>query len=204
MLNPSTDKFFLEFSGEFFNTTFIEQYNDFLKHKNHPIKELPGHIVESVQNVQIPGMTLNTLIIDGLNNTGLSNPGMFGNLVAPPTVNANYSGTSNINQIIESNIITVTFKNTIINWMYFYQYFRAYYDRNRPVTEFEIRLIVKDAANIDMLMFRFSNSFISGMPGLEFAFNEAFRESKTIDIQFTYSGYNVDFILPGFKKLNVL
>ena len=39
-----SDKYYIEFSSPFWNTSFAKNYTDFLFHKNHPIKTIEGHI----------------------------------------------------------------------------------------------------------------------------------------------------------------
>lgn len=203
MLNPSTDKYTIEFGGDFYPKEIVKKYDEFLFHKNHPIKNIQGHISESIQTVTIPGMALNTLTVQGLNNVG---SGGY-NQPSPTTVNVNYPGNSPMNEIFEGTALNITLRNTIINWMYFYEFFRGFYNRTNKIdgfTHFNLQIIVRDAAEIPMISFSFNDCFISNLPGLEFSFNTSFRESKTFDIGITFNKFDVGFLIPNFVKSNRL
>lgn len=204
MLNPSTDKYTIDFSGEFYPKLLIAKYDDFLFHKNHPIKNIQAHISESIQSITIPGMGLNILSVQGQNNLG-SNPN-YGQK-APVTSNTQYPGSAPMSEIIESTVVTLTLRNTILNWMYFYEFFRSFYSRTSKIDQikyFTVSIVVRDAAEIPMLSFSFEDCFISNLPGLEFSFNTTFRESKTFDVGITFNKMQVGFLIPNFIKSNKL
>lgn len=199
-LNPNTDKFTIEFGENFYVKSLMKKYNDFLFHKNSPIKDIQSHIHESIQSIQIPGMQLNVT-----NANNMSNIGAAGNLKsqAALTVNRNYIGNSPINEIIEGTTVTVTFRNTLINWMYIYELFRNFYSRNSGLNEFYVNIVLRDSAEIPMINIMFDDCFISALPGLEFSYNTSFRESKTFDVTFTFNKMDVGFIIPTFNKRDI-
>lgn len=199
-LNPSTDKFTIEFGPQFYVPELMTKYDEFLFHKNSPIKNIQAHIHESIQSISIPGMSLNTIAVNDLQNIGFA-----GNTKTqtPITINRQYMGNAPMNSVIESTTITVTFRNTLINWMYIYELFRNYYNRNTKLKEFFIDITLRDSAEIPMLNFMFEDCFTSGLPGLEFSYNTSFRESKTFDVTFTFNKMNVNFIIPSFNKKNI-
>lgn len=199
-LNPNTDKFTIEFGENFYVKELMEKYNEFLFHKNSPIKDIQSHIHESIQSIQIPGMQLNVVNVNGMSNIGAA-----GNLnsQAALTINRNYQGNAPINEIIDSTSITVTFRNTLINWMYIYELFRGSYARQSQLKQFFVNITLRDAAEIPMLNVEFSDCFISGLPGLEFSYNTSFRESKTFDVTITFNKMDFAFIIPSFQKKNI-
>lgn len=199
-LNPSTDKFTIELGSDFYVNSLMEKYNDFLFHKNSQVKDLQSYMHESIQSIQIPGMNLQVVNVNGMSNIGAA-----GNVKTPAalTVNKSYVGNAPIAEIIESTTVTITFRNTIINWMYIYEFFRRRYERNSTLKNFDISVTLRDSADIPMLNILFDDCFISGLPGLEFSFNTGFRESKTFDIIFTFNKMNFNFIIPSFKKTNI-
>lgn len=198
-LNPNTDKFTIEFGDNFYIKELMKKYNEFLFHKNSPIKDIQSHIHESIQSVQIPGMSLSTTSVNDMSNIGAA-----GNLKtqAALTVNRQYAGNAPINSIIEGTTIVVTFRNTLINWMYIYELFRNYYARQNKLEEFFVDITLRDAAEIPMLNIFFEDCFTSSLPGLEFSYNTAFRETKTFDATFTFNKMNVNFLIPSFNKQN--
>ena len=199
MLNPITDKFIVEFSQNFFPGEITEDFDKYLFHLNGPLKSLQEHLLESIQTVTIPGLNLQIVTVGGLPNTGVN--GTPGN--QPPTTTIQFPGNAPLSEIYESNIITLNCRNTVINWMYFYKILRGYYDNKRSVSLFNIAITVMDAAEIPMMMFLFTDCFLTNMPGLEFSSNGSFGESKTIEAGFAFNRMDVKFILPQFKTIEI-
>jgi len=196
MLNPSLTNFRIEFSDSFFPKELTEKYDTFLFHKNTPFKLIKNHLYESIQNLEMPGISLNELSVTALPNLGF-NPAL-GNFPIP-TVNRNYPGTESLNAVVDSTKVTITFKNTIINWMYIYEIFYSYYKRSRSISDFQITLIMMDSAEIPMIKFTVSDCYVSTLPGLSFAYNSSFNESKTFDTSFTFNKFDVEFMIPDFN-----
>jgi hypothetical protein len=196
MLNPASDKYTLEFGSSFFPSEYTKKYDDFLYMKNGPIKDIQTHITESVQSLSIPGINLDIQRANGINNLGknLFQGGNYNN----PTSNIQYPGTAPLSEIIDGTSVNITFRNTTMNWMYFYEALRGFYSRKRTITDFTIILTVKDAGEIDMLQFIFGGCFVATMPGLEFAFSKGFREAETIDAGFAFQTMDVKFVIPQF------
>ena len=200
MINPVLSNFRIEFGESFFPEFVTKKYDDFLFHKNYPFKTLKDYFYETIQELSIPGINLNTLSIVGLNNLGL-NPSIQN--FPHTTVNRNYPGTAPQNEIVDGVTIVITFRNTLLNWMYCYEMLYKYYARTRTVDEFYIQLLMKDSAEIDMLKFTLSDCFISTMPGLTFSYLQSFSETKTFDINFTFNKFDVNFLIPGFDLKQV-
>ena len=202
MINPVLSNFRIEFGEAFFPSLVCSKYDDFLFHKNYPFKTLKGYFYETIQELSIPGINLNTIAATGLNNLG-HNPSLSD--FPETTINRNYPGTSPINEIVESVSIVITFRNTLINWMYAYEVLHRYYSRTRSMSDFYIQLIMKDSAEIDIIKFNLSDCFISSMPGLTFSYIQQFNETKTFDITFNFNKFDVEFLIPGFdlKAVNI-
>lgn len=202
MLNPATDKFTISFSPSFFSNEISEKYDRYLFHLNGPIKNIQDYIQESIQSLSIPGLQLNLLTIPGLNN--MKNVD-FGNVGTSPsnftstTVNKQFPGTSPIQDVIQEQQINITFRNNLLNYMYIYEVFHNFYKRKRDIKDFSIIITLHDSADIPMLNFIFYDCFVANIPGLEFAFNQQFRESKTIDAGFAFNGMRTEFMIPEFK-----
>jgi hypothetical protein len=205
LLNPSTDKFLLEFSRDFFPPALTKKYDAFLFYMNGPVKYMQPHLMESIQSVAVPGWNIQTATANGLNNLKGVNPGQMGQRpgnMPPPTVNRVYAGNAPINEIVDGNTVNVTFRNTMINWMYMFECMRGYYDRTRKLEQFQIIITLMNAAEIPLLQFVYSDCMVAIMPGLEFSFAQSFREAKTIDAGFVFNRVDVNFLIPQFKVLN--
>lgn len=203
MLNALVDKYIIEFSGEFFNTDYQKKYTNFLYNLNGPIKDLQTHIYESFQSLTIPGITAQPTVVTALNNlNGVNFNGSSPNNMTETSVDRQYIGNTPFNQILNSNNITINCRNTYINWMYSYEYFRDYFSRKRTVKDFRITVTVYDAGSIPMLMFIFSDCFITSLPDLEFITNQAMREPRNFDLGFVFNKMDVKFLIPEFNSIS--
>ncbi len=200
MINPVLSNFQTIFDSSFFPKEITKKYDDFLYQKNYPFKTLEAYLYETIQNVDMPGINLQTITAAGLANLG-KNPLLtnFPNT----TVNQHYPGTASQNDIVDGISVNVTFRNTILNWMYCYEVLYRYYSRTRSIKEFGLSLIMKDSSEIPMIRFGLGDCFIGSMPGLSFSYNQAFNESKTFDVGFTFNSFGVDFLLPDFNLSSV-
>jgi hypothetical protein len=195
MINPVLSNFRIDFDDAFFPLDITKKYDDFLFHKNTPFKSLRSHLYESIQTFNIPGINLNTITAQGLQNLGL-NPkkGDWPH----STVNRHFAGTAPMNEIFDGILFNVTFRNTILNWMYLYEILFRYYKRSRDVDQFGILITMMDSAEVPMIRFKLGDCFISTIVGLEFSFNQSFSESKTFDCGFTFNTLDVEFLVPNF------
>ncbi len=204
MLNPTMSNFQVQLGKNFFPPEIIEKYDAWLYNRNYPLKSIEAYIHETIQSVEIPGEQFQTLLVEGLSNlrgTNFKTPALNRPEGFPhPTVNRVYPGTAAYNDIIDSITINMTFKNTILNWIYIFEWLYKYYKRTRTVNEFGFHLIMLDSARIPMIDFNIGDSYVSGMPGLQFSYNESFSESVTFDVTFTFNKFDVELIVPGFNN----
>lgn len=201
-LNPDTSNYSITFSDELFlNKEITEKYNNYLYFLNFPIKDIRAYIEESIQTLTIPGYSLNNLILQGLNNLP-KNPKTS---ISETTTNVQFPGTAPLSDIITDTKVTITMRNTLLNWLYFYEVFRGYYDRQRTQTEFSIIITLMDTTSIPIFNFVFNKCFISEIPSLEFSFNNSFNETKQIDVGISFNQLNAQFILPksNTTKINI-
>lgn len=196
MLNPESNNFVVEFGRDFYSDVLMEKYNKFLYTKNYPIKNIEDHIHESIQGLTIPGLATQALEVNGIKNFNSPTE------TNPTTSNFVVQKNQPLIEMFETNRLNLTCKNTIINWMYFYEFLRIYSlrgDKDLRLSEFTISVLVRDASNIPMLYFDFRNCFSASLPTLDFAQNSAFNETKTIDVGFWFNEMDVRFVVPEFK-----
>jgi len=201
MLNPILSNFRIDFDDNFFPIELTQKYDDFLFYKKSPFKSIKTHFYESIQQLNIPGINLSLMTVNSLMNLG-KNPDLTN--FPQTTVNKIFPGTAPLNEIISGTSVSITFRNSIINWMYCYEVLYSYYKRTRNIKDFQITLTLSDSAEIPMIRWKFSKCFTSELPALEFAYNQSFSESKTFDATFTFNEMDVDFIIPSFdlNKVN--
>ena len=184
MLNPDTSRYNIIFSDEFYREDLQNKYNDYLFHLNQPIKDIRGLITESAQTLQIPGFSLNTLIVAGLSNL-------------PKNPNAPLA------EILTDFKVNITFRNNLINWLFFYEVFRGYYARQRVQQQFSIIVPLFDSNSVNIFNFLFSGCFITDIPPLEFSFNKSFGETLTIDLGIAFQKLDAQFNIPEYNKTNI-
>lgn len=201
MINPVLSNFRIEMGDSFFPDIIKQKYNNFLRYKNTPFKTMESYFYETIQNFDIPGFNLNLLTVAGLNNSGRNKSNI--NEISPLT-NIHYPGTTPLNEVIDGITLNVTFRNSILNWMYCYEILFNYFRRSRKVEDFYILVTMMDSAEIPMIRFKLSKCFISTLPGLAFAFNSTFNESKTFDCGFTFSEFSVEFLIPEFNLEEII
>ncbi len=206
MLNPSVQNFQVQFSDEFFPNEIVQKYSDYLFSINHPFKTWESCFIESIQSVQIGGITIQPLIINGLDNTGanprnekMNKPWGFPHV----TNNVAYEGNEPWWNVQENMQFTLTLRNNIMNWMYCYEMAYRRYLRENRIDLFTFVLKMMDSAEVDMIRMTFSNCFITNLPPLEFSALTTFNESKQIDIVCQANKVDVDFNIPDFKKVNI-
>lgn len=196
-LNPATDKFMVEIGNDFFPDLLTKKYDKYLRLSNGPLKNIKSIITESIQTIDIPGINLSTIQAIGLQNLGdLSKQTKIG--FPNTSTNRTYPGTASDNEITESNMLTMNLRNTLINWMYCYEVLYSYYKRTREISQFYIILTLLDSSEIPLIEFKFSDCFIGQMPGLQFAYNSQFRESKNVEVGFIFNKFDTKFLIPEF------
>ena len=202
MLNPSLQNIEIQFSSDFFPQEFTQKYDDFLFQMNHPFKTLQSNFMESIQQVNIPGLNISPLIIQSMDNTGVDprNPAL--NPIGFPhaTQNRAYEGNEPWWNVLEGTIINVTLRNNILNYMYCYEMIYNRYRRQNRVNQFNTYLILKDSAEIPMMQFSAIDCFLVQVPTMEFSFMSSFGESKSFDIGIQFNKLDVDFNIPDFKQ----
>lgn len=202
MLNPSLQNIEIQFSSDFFPQELTQKYDDFLFQMNHPFKTLQSNFMESIQQVNIPGLNISPLIIQSMDNTGVDprNPAL--NQIGFPhaTQNRAYEGNEPWWNILEGTIINVTLRNNILNYMYCYEMLYNRYRRQNRVNQFNMYLILKDSAEIPMMRFSAMDCFLVQIPTMEFSFMSSFGESKSFDIGIQFNKLDVDFNIPDFKQ----
>ena len=196
MLNPESNNFKLDFGNDLFPDFLTEKYDEYLFTANKPIKNIKNHIHESIQGFTLPGLEIPVNEINGLKN--------FSNSEALGQKTENYVFQKNqpIIEMYQLNRVNVIMKNTIINWIYFYEAFRAYAERGKVrnrLNEFTINVLVRDASDTPIVYFNFKNCFFATLPTLDFTQNATFNETKTIDVGFWFNQLDVKFIIPKFN-----
>ena len=196
MLNPVLSNFRIQFGEFLFPENIVEKYDRFLFAKNYPLKNFRSYFHETIQTLQIPGENFQTLLVNGLPNIRNARIENFPHT----TVNRTYPGTSPLNEVVDGVTVTITFRNSILNWLYLFEWMYKYYKRTREALVFDVNLIMMDSAEVPMINFRLIDCYVSSLPGLEFAYNGSFSESKTFDMSFVFNRFDVRMMIPDFNS----
>lgn len=197
MLNPNLDNFDVKFSTEMFPKNVSEPYDRFLHQFNSPVKNIIDAVHESIVDISIPGLNIPEITIAGLNNTGPRGINSQ-TLIEANTKNIDYISNVPFDEVIDSKLVNINFRNTIINWMYFNHMFRLMFNRNKDVKEFRITLTMKDPGDIPMIVFIFDNCIIKSFPELTFSHSLSINEAANIQVGFRFNNLSYKFILPNF------
>ena len=204
LLNPSLQNVEIQFSNEFFPDSLVKKYDEFLFKMNEPFKTLKQALIESIQQLTIPGLNVNPLLIQGLDNTGVDprNPNL--NPVGFPhaTQNRAYEGNEPWWNVLESTILQITFRNNILNYMYCYELLYSRYRREHRINQFNIYIILKDSGEVPMMRFSICDCFLIQLPPLELSYMNSFGESKSFDIGIQFNKLSTEFNIPDFNSNN--
>lgn len=198
MLNPILSNAVIEFDSNFFPQELVEKYDNYLYRINYPLKSFMSYFHETVQSLSIPGLSLQTTELIGLYNN--KNLKADRSNFTHNTTQYTQPGNADYTSVLTDNKITVSFKNTILNWLYVWEFAYNYYKRRDRVGTFNVNVILKNSAEINILGFYFNDSFITTTAELEFSFTEAFSESKTFDISILFKEFNVRSLIPDFDE----
>lgn len=199
-LNPVVDKFRVDFSAGFYPKSMTERYNRYLRTKNAPLKTIQDVIAESIVGLQIPGFEFQQLNVTDMPNLG-KDPykGEFPTVVTQIT----YPQDTSKMATFTSQVVTLTLQNNLLNWLYFYEMYNAFFKNNRTVDFFSFFVTMLDASEIEIFRFRFEGCFCSGMAGLDISSNEEFMQSKTVDVSILFNSMEVDTLIPDFNLKTV-
>lgn len=198
MLNPVLSNFQIMIGDDFFSEDITTKYDNFLFKRNYPLKSFYAYFHETIKTITIPGFEMPTLEIDALNNMKLSAPGSdnFIHPVSKYTV----AGHEPYENMLTSKTFIITFKNTVLNYMFVFEWMYDFYKRKRDKNVFPIVMTFMDSSDTPMMRYTFAKSFPISLPNLEYSFNNIFDESKEFDVGFQYNNFNVDFVIPDFNS----
>lgn len=197
MLNPVLSNIKIDIGENFFDPKISKKYDEFLHKSNYPLKNVNRYFHETIQNIEVPGFDFQTLQINDLNNIRGNYPGSpnFDN----PVTQRTYPGHNPYNEVLTTLTGRITLKNSILNWLFCFEWMYLYYKRTREVHEFNIILDMLDSAELSVMRFHFKDCFFNSLPELEFAFNGSFSETKTFDVGFVFNQLDIEMSILDFN-----
>lgn len=198
MLNPVLSNVIIQLGNTFFPSELTQKYDEYLYQINYPMKTFRSYFHETIQSLTVPGLSLQTTEMIGLYNN--KNLKADRSNFTHNTTQFTQPGNADYTSVLTDNKITITFKNTILNWLYVYEFAYNYYKRRNRVEVFDVNLILKNSAEINTLGFYFGSCFITNTADLEFSFTETFSEAKTFDMTILFTTFDVKFLLPNFNQ----
>lgn len=189
--NPRGDKFVLKFPKNFFNSKVSPKYNRYIQLQNSYFTSIEQVINESVISVELPGLTQE--LVSETTSTGTSNNGAVGS--QDVTL---YPDNRPLEEVIESNTITVTFRHldSYINYFYLMELWYTWYLANQKDARFVLPITCLSSDDHPVFTIVFSKCIFKSIQGQTFTYNNQSRDFKEFTCEFVYSDFSVDFDLP--------
>lgn len=197
--NPRADKFSLHLTKTFFKEDIVAKYNRYLSLKNSYFNDISRVVNESIQKVDIPGLSQEIITQNTTSSDGAS-AGAVGSQDV-----THYQDNRPLEEIIENNVLTVTFRHldSYINYFFLMETFYQMYMSSDPnYTRFTLPVIVYSADNHPQFVAQFSKCLFKSISNLPLAYDSVGRDFKDFQCEFQYSDFQVLFDLPqGTAKL---
>lgn len=191
--NPRADKFTTQLPTDFFLPEICEKYNRYIQLQNSYFTTINQVVNESIQTLEIPGLSQELRT----ETTTSADSGSASGVMTDVTL---YPDTRPLEEIIESNTITVQFRHldSYINYFFLMETFYKMY--NQKTTNDERRFILPVTClsidNHPVFNVIFSKCLFKGINGLSLGYNQQARDFRTFSCEFAYSDFSVEFDLP--------
>lgn len=198
-LSPRFDLFRFEIPKDYIPDTIRNRYDDLLSKKQGVITNSIDYLNESIQGVNIPGMS--DLVHEqpqvSHNSIERSEVGLGRINIEASHVNSTYSSENPLSRINKEIIVKFRLNQGLYNYLMMYETIMYKYVRSQEEAihesshdVFALSLLSDDGLPTARILFY--QPKISGIDGLEFSYNKIDREFETFDLTFVYN--NVDFL----------
>lgn len=194
--NPRADKFSLKLPKTFFKEDIIGKYNRYLSLKNSYFVDIANVVNESIQKIDIPGLSQELITQNTATSAGVG-------AVGSQDV-THYQDNRPLEEIIENNVLTVTFRHldSYINYFFLMEtFYQMYLSSDSSYTRFDLPVIVYSTENHPQFVALFSKCLFKSISNLNLAYDSVGRDFKDFQCEFQYSDFQVLFELPqGIAK----
>lgn len=198
-LSPRFDLFRFEIPKDYIPDAIRNRYDDLLSKKQGVITNSIDYLNESIQGVNIPGMS--DLVHEqqqvSHNSIERNECGLGRINIEASHVNSTYSSENPLSRINKEIIVKFRLNQGLYNYLMMYETIMYKYVRSQEEAihesshdVFTLSLLSDDGLPTARILFY--QPKISGIDGLEFSYNKVDREFETFDLTFVYN--NVDFV----------
>lgn len=191
--NPRSDKFVTQLPTNFFINEIAQKYNRYIQLQNSYFTSINQVVNESIQALEIPGLSQELTS----QTTTSGDSGSSSGVTTDVTL---YPDTRPLEEIIESNTITVQFRHldSYINYFFLMETFYKMYNLKTSNDErrFVLPVTCLSVDNHPVFNVIFSKCLFKGINGLSLGYNQQARDFRTFSCEFAYSDFSVEFDLP--------
>lgn len=191
--NPRSDKFLTNLPVDFFLPEITEKYNRYISLQDSYFTSINQVVNESIQSVEIPGLSQELRT----QTTVAGNSGSSAGVTNDVTL---YPDTRPLEEIIESNTITVRFRHldSYINYFFLMETFYKMYALKTTNDErrFVLPVTCLSIDNHPVFNVVFSKCLFKSINGISLDYNKQAREFNTFTCEFAYSDFSILFDLP--------
>lgn len=193
--NPRADKFRLSLPTDFFLPDICEKYNRYIQLQNSYYTTINQIVNESIQSVEIPGLSQE---LRTETTTSSDSGASSGNSVGLDVTL--YPDTRPLEEIIESNTITINFRHldSYINYFFLMETFYRMYARSTSNDDrrFILTCTCLNVDNAPVFNIIFSKCLFQAIQGMTLSYNQMTRDFNTFSCSFAYSDFSVEFDMP--------
>lgn len=192
--NPRGDKAFIRFSKEFFDPKVCQKYDRYIQLKNGYFGTINDLVNESIMRWGLPGAGQSPIE----QQTAAPNP--TGGVDQDITY---YNATVPLEQLIEGNDITVTFRHLdgFVNYFFLYELFFKNFLKTDGSYRFGITLTTLSQDDTVCFNGYYSKCLFKGIQRIDFGYDSVNRDFKEFEAVFNFSDFSLEFDLPqGMAK----
>lgn len=194
--NPRGDKFATHLPKNFFDPEISKKYNKYIKLQDSYFNDIISIINESIMRVSIPGLEQELISQRTVSGQG-------GNIEQDITL---HKANKPLEEVIETNTITVTFRHldSFINYFYLMEMFYKKYAKQTTDSRFMLPITLLNVDKIPVFVAVFDQCLFKSIQGLELSFDSTNREFKEFTCDFTFSNFSIVFDMPlgNLKQYN--
>lgn len=191
--NPRSDKFTTQLPTDFFLDDICQKYNRYIQLQNSYFTSINQLVNESIQSLEIPGLSQEL----ASQTTTAGDSGSASGVTTDVTL---YPDTRPLEEIIESNTITVQFRHldSYINYFFLMETFYKMYNlkTSNDARRFILPVTCLSVDNHPVFNVIFSKCLFKSINGLTLGYNQQARDFRTFSCEFAYSDFSVEFDLP--------
>lgn len=191
--NPRSDKFMCSLPKDFFLSDICEKYNRYLSLQNTFFDTINQVVNESIQSVNIPGLSQDLHAQQTVSSNSGSSLGVSTDITL-------YPDTKPLEEIVETNVITLVFRHldSYINYFFLMETFYKMYNQKTSNSDrrFIIPVTCLSVDNHPVFNVIFSQCIFKSINGLDLSYNNQKRDFQTFSCEFAYSDFTVDFDMP--------